>query len=277
MKTNHSMENPGWEQLARYLAGESTSSEKEQVEAWAGESEQNKSELEQIRLLFQASDKYFKMNRFDTGAAWQKVQQKMVHKVVPIENKRKNAYAFLLKYAAILILALFAGTAGYYLVTSLSDAKQQIVLAGERTVNEITLSDGTLVTLNSSSTLEYPRKFTSDIREVTITGEAFFDVKPDPDKPFVINAGKMQVKVLGTSFNVRAYPEAEVVEVVVETGIVQVTNRNGEVQADQSNLMLHPGEKGILYNLPGTLKNHLIPIRITSPGKPVTLFLIKHR
>ena len=254
MKTNHSIENPGWEQLARYLAGESSSAEKEQVEAWAGESEQNSSELEQVRMLYEASGRYFEMNRFDTGSAWQKVQQKTVHKVIHLENNRKKLYASFVRYAAILILAIIAGSAGYYLVTGLSDEKQQIVMAGENIINEITLPDGTLVTLNSSSTLEYPRKFNGDIREVTITGEAFFDVQPDPDKPFVINAGDMQVKVLGTSFNVRAYPEAESVEVVVETGLVQVTNRNGEVQAEQAVLMLNPGEKGILYNLPGTIE-----------------------
>ena len=254
MKTNHSIENPGWEQLARYLAGESSSAEKEQVEAWAGNSEQNNRELEELRMLFKASDRYFEINRFNTGAAWQKVQQNTVHKVVRLESKRKKAYASLLKYAAILILAIFAGSAGYYLVTTISEEKQTIVLAGEQTVNEIALPDGTIVSLNSSTKLEYPAKFNSDIREVTITGEAFFDVQPDPDKPFVINAGGMQVKVLGTSFNVRAYPEAESVEVVVETGLVQVTNRNGEVQATQATLMLNPGEKGILYNLPGTLE-----------------------
>jgi transmembrane sensor len=254
MKTNHSIENPGWEQLARYLAGESSSAEKAQVEAWAGDSEQNSRELEELRMLFKASDRYFEISRFDTGAAWQKVQQKAVHKVVRLESKSKTAYASILKYAAILILAIFAGSAGYYLVTSMSQEKQHIVFAGEQTVNEITLPDGTLVTLNSSSTLEYPRKFNGNMREVTITGEAFFDVQPDPDKPFVINAGNMQVKVLGTSFNVRAYPEAESVEVVVETGLVQVTNRNGEVQAENAILMLNPGEKGILYNLPGTLE-----------------------
>jgi transmembrane sensor len=254
MKTNHSIENPGWEQLANYLAGESSSAEKEQVEAWARESEQNSRELERIRLLYKASDSYFEMTRFDTGAAWKKVQQNTFNKVVHLKNNRKKLYASFIRYAAILILAIFAGSAGYYLVTSLSDEKQQIVLADERTINEITLPDGTFVTLNSSSTLEYPRKFNSDIREVTITGEGFFDVQPDPDKPFVINAGNMQVKVLGTSFNVRAYPEAESVEVVVETGLVQVTARNGEIQADHANLMLHPGEKAILYNLPGTIE-----------------------
>jgi transmembrane sensor len=254
MKTNYSIENPGWEQLARYLAGESSSSEKEQVEAWAVATEQNSRELEQIRMLFKASDRYFEISRFDTGAAWQKVQLQTNNKVINLENKRNKIYTSFIRYAAILILAIFAGSAGYYLVTRTADEKQNVVLAGEQAVNEITLPDGTLVTLNKRSSIEYPDKFSGDIREVSITGEAFFDVQPDPAKPFVINAGNLQVKVLGTSFNIRAYPDTELVEVVVETGMVQVINRNGPVQSEQEILMLNPGEMGILYNHRGILQ-----------------------
>ena len=86
--------------------------------------------------------------------------------------------------------------------------------------------DGSIVTLNRNSKLIFPKHFTKNVREVTITGEAFFDVKPNTSKPFIINAGNVQVKVLGTSFNVCAYPGTETVEVVVESGKVQVTRKN---------------------------------------------------
>lgn len=257
MKTNLPIENPGWEQLARYLAGEARAAESEQVEAWAAQSDENRRELEQNRMLFDASKGCFELNQFNPEEAWQKVQQKInpADNLIPMPQRRnRKLYAAFIKYAAILIFAIFAGTAGYYLVTGLANEMQQVVLADEMTVREITLSDGTVVTLNKNSKLEYPSKFSNGKREVTITGEGFFDVQPDPDKPFIINAGNMQVKVLGTSFNVKAYPETESVEVTVETGIVQVTKRIAEVNEAVAEMKLHRGEKGILYNTAGKLE-----------------------
>jgi ferric-dicitrate binding protein FerR (iron transport regulator) len=82
---------------------------------------------------------------------------------------------------------------------------------------------------------------------VEIEGEAFFDVTPNPEKPFIINAGNAQVKVLGTSFNVCAYPETETVEVVVATGKVRVTNKFQEATTGiNREVYLVPGEKGTL-------------------------------
>ena len=104
-----------------------------------------------------------------------------------------------------------------------------------------------MVTLNSNSKLEFPAKFASDKREVTITGEAFFEVKPNPEKPFVINAGGAQVKVLGTSFNVSAYPKTDAVEVIVKTGKVQVTQKTEQLEAETNEVILTPGEKGTFY------------------------------
>ena len=115
------------------------------------------------------------------------------------------------------------------------------------------LSDGSVVALNRGSKLLFPKKFKGDIREVTIVGEAFFDVVPNPEKPFIINAGNAQVKVLGTSFNVCAYPGSETVEVIVETGKVQVINTQTDLPAENREVFLTPGEKGTFYT-----ENHLL-------------------
>jgi ferric-dicitrate binding protein FerR (iron transport regulator) len=113
------------------------------------------------------------------------------------------------------------------------------------------------VTLNSNSKLQFPKKFKNNFREVTITGEAFFDVQPNPEKPFVINAGNAQIKVLGTSFNVSAYPENETLEVVVETGTVQVVSTEKLNTLETAEILLKPGEKGTFVNSLGTLEKGL--------------------
>jgi ferric-dicitrate binding protein FerR (iron transport regulator) len=135
---------------------------------------------------------------------------------------------------------------GYYIANqnTVSEIYAEISPSGTLDVQEHILQDGTVVTLNNNSKISFPKRFKGNVREVTITGEAFFDVEPNPEKPFIINAGEAQVKVLGTSFNISAYPEQEKVEVIVETGKVQVT-RKSEPDTDENHvLLLNPGEKG---------------------------------
>jgi ferric-dicitrate binding protein FerR (iron transport regulator) len=120
----------------------------------------------------------------------------------------------------------------------------------------VTLPDGTVVTLNYNSKLHYPKQFTGKFRKVSIEGEAFFEVKPDASKPFVISAGKAQIKVLGTSFNVCARPGDKTVEVTVETGKVQV-GCHELAQQPCHNLILTPGEKGIMFTSDNEFKKSL--------------------
>lgn len=88
--------------------------------------------------------------------------------------------------------------------------------------SSITLSDGTKVTLNAGTVLTYPTAFVSARREVKVKGEAFFEVTHDAERPFVVEAGSIRVKVLGTKFNVKAYEEEENIEVTLEEGKVGI-------------------------------------------------------
>lgn len=89
-------------------------------------------------------------------------------------------------------------------------------------ITKLTLSDGTKVWLNMGSHLEYPEVFGKTSREVTIEGEAFFDVAKDAHAPFLVHAGHLTVHVLGTSFNVKAYPEDKDIETTLISGRVKV-------------------------------------------------------
>jgi len=88
------------------------------------------------------------------------------------------------------------------------------------------LPDSTQVWLNASSTLEFPAHFGTDKREVTLSGEAYFDVRHSERGPFVIHTGKISTTVLGTSFNIKAYPDRQHVIVSVRTGKVRVSYNN---------------------------------------------------
>ncbi len=253
------IENLNPEKMARYLLGEATVREKLEMETWLDQSDENREELRQTQKMLGKVDTYFRSQRFDTHSAWEKVHAQVSPshgRTVQLKDRRKEAWAHLYKYAAVLVVAILLGAVGYYIGfrNQVPVYYSEVISENKQVLNEYVLPDGSVVTLNSNSKLTFPRKFKGDIREVTIEGEAFFDVKPNPEKPFVIHAGDAQVKVLGTSFTVCAYPEGETVEVIVKTGKVQVTNNQENQLAEVREVYLTPGEKGTLFKQTSVLE-----------------------
>ena len=106
-------------------------------------------------------------------------------------------------------------------------AKQiAIVSSGTATLTD-SLIDGTIVTLNRNSSIAYEKKLSGNTRNVTLKGEAFFNVAPDKNKPFIISVNDVTIKVLGTSFNVKNINGNT--EVIVETGIVEVSHKSAKI------------------------------------------------
>ncbi|WP_190811175.1 FecR domain-containing protein [Flagellimonas sp. S3867] len=107
---------------------------------------------------------------------------------------------------------------------------------------DLVLSDGTMVKLNAGSTIKYPIQFIEGAsREVEVWGEAYFDVTKDENHPFLVNANNIQIKVLGTKFNVSSYPEDEDIHTVLVEGSVQLFNTDSE-HAENS-FVITPSQK----------------------------------
>ena len=106
------------------------------------------------------------------------------------------------------------------------------------------MPDGTQVWLNVGSNIKYDENYGKENREITLTGEAFFDVVHNEKKPFIIHTPKMNVKVLGTVFNVKAYPNDEVTEAALIKGSIEVTFPN----RPQEKLILKPSDKITIVN-----------------------------
>jgi len=164
----------------------------------------------------------------------------------------------LLRVAASLLLALLLGSLGYYLGTRqrIPGGSEELVATSRETPRRILLPDGSVVTLNSHSRINYPVRFDDVNREVWVTGEAFFEVEPDATRPFVLTAGNARIRVLGTSFNVNARAGEPCVEVVVATGQVEVNCGNNTGETEEP-LILDPGEKGILHAATHRLEKQL--------------------
>lgn len=124
--------------------------------------------------------------------------------------------------AASIFLLLLAGGIYYFNYHSVEEKGWVVRTAAPGQRLTIVLKDGSKVLLNSGSTLAYPEHFQGDRRSVTLIGEAFFDVAPNPQVPFIITTGKVITEVVGTSFGITAYPEQGDVQVAVVTGSVNV-------------------------------------------------------
>jgi len=159
-----------------------------------------------------------------------------------LDTKRKFAdwYKYVGYAACVLLMVALA----YTLISpneQLEEKYSQTILAstsiGEN--KTITLSDGTKVTLNANTTFSYPEKFSEESRDVSLQGEAFFDVAHNPEKPFKVATGNgMNIQVLGTVFNVKSYPEDQNVETTLVSGKVKVVE-----EQNQKTVVLAPSQR----------------------------------
>ena len=140
--------------------------------------------------------------------------------------------------------------------------------------SRVKLPDGTEVILNAESKLSYPDNFIGNTREVFLEGEAFFTVTPNKQKPFIIHCKAMDIKVLGTVFNVKAYPDEKTSEATLLKGSIEVTLNNHT----NEKIMLKPSEKITVSNLSEVAKE--VPKQagktILKQVDPIPLVAIDH-
>ena len=172
---------------------------------------------------------------------------KAKHVAASIRNTKKEAFLFTTnkksnlkntyKYAALLVIIFASSILTWHLLngdhlinndSNLSTSNTLVLITTQKAERkEIILEDNTKIILNANSVLSYPKHFSGDTREVAITGEAFFEVTKNEKKPFVVTTdGGVKIRVLGTSFNIKSYPEDESVETTLVTGKVKVIEEN---------------------------------------------------
>ncbi|MCG2617243.1 FecR domain-containing protein [Terrimonas sp. NA20] len=153
--------------------------------------------------------------------------------------------AWITAAAAVAVLGYF--TYCYFPFTSAKNSNalaQNTVSTKRGSKSKIQLPDGTQVWLNADSKITYNENFQGKIREVQLSGEAFFDVVHDEERPFVIHTSVIDVKVLGTAFNVRSYADEKNTETSLIRGSVEITLRNNP----DKKIVLKPNDKLIVDN-----------------------------
>lgn len=258
MEAKNEITDKDWELIAKSIYDENAEPTTTEPITVKLDSFLDEKERKQIHEISDKVDLYFDLKKYKAEDAWGKVESRIHNQSSAKQARFRNFISSpFIRIAAALIFAALLLVSGYEVFFNPS-AKSNLreLSASSQVVNTFTLPDGTLVSLNSNTKLKYPKKFGRSTREVTIEGEAFFEVKPNKNKPFIIHAGNAQIKVLGTSFNVNAYPESKLVEVTVETGRVQVLNKTDKsVQTNE--LILTPGDKGTLIYESNSLRKTL--------------------
>lgn len=142
-------------------------------------------------------------------------------------------------------------------------SQENEIVAKKGTKSKLLLPDGSQVWLNSDTKLVYKSDFNDTLREVSLEGEAYFDVVKNPKKPFIVHTSGISIRVLGTAFNVKSYPQESIIEATLVRGLIEV-ERNSEPHA--SKILLRPNEK-LTYSKP---LNKIDAVERLGSSNPIT-------
>ena len=225
--------------VEKYLAGQCAPDEETLLRDWS------ESKLAQSRLHLDDDHKTLIQKRI-----WRRLDQKTL---------RQSLFSVQYKWLSVSVVAasvLLVLTGIYDGRRSPSSQAARVVAAKSvaftNTVSiknttgkaqRVSLQDGSTIVLKAQSTISYPAHFGDKSRQVYLQGEAFFDVRKNPGRPFVVHTGSLVTQVLGTSFTVRSYDDARTIEVAVTRGRVSVYEASEKTARDHNGVILIPNQK----------------------------------
>lgn len=241
-----------WKLLALKLSGDATPGELSELEAYLKMFPGERNIVSSIETYWEQKNDLININdeteeeRFHLilNAENQEKLKDNSYKESPLKNSLHiNRYKWLYAAASVVIIIgfglLFKRYSGIDSNPSGKKSIQQVyVKPGSKT--KIILPDGTVVRLNSSSRLTYNNAFNNNVREVELEGEAYFDVTKDSNRPFIVHTSNIDIKVLGTLFNVKSYEEDQTIETTLLRGSIEVYNKDNP---SAPKVILKPNEK----------------------------------
>ncbi|TAN12463.1 MAG: DUF4974 domain-containing protein [Chitinophagaceae bacterium] len=267
------------ELLSKYIAGETDEKETEEIERWLEEDPEHFREFERLWDLWHTVSTATNLFRFDVDKGWKALMEKRAAAENGDLSKNSARRNFFKKIVIIsgsmaAVMLVLIGTGLWWKmsdkhVLSLKDVKdisvsevpkegadsfsyeknRIIISTAPGQQKKLRLSDGSVVWLNSNTTIRYDNE-NNAARILYLSGQAFFDISHDPEKPFIVKTDHATIKVLGTRFDVTAYPRDPVTEAVLTQGSIMFTT-----EADNRKISKHliPGEKVTMNYLSGRL------------------------
>ncbi|HEY1116005.1 MAG TPA: FecR domain-containing protein [Chitinophagaceae bacterium] len=230
--------------LVKHLLGEASPGERVQVEEWLAASDANRAYYAQLQKVWESSKTLASAREVDEEAAWQRFRTR-IYNTGNGKGERHPVHSIgWWRIAALFVVIFGIAFFAYTWLTAEAPVQQLSLQTVDQPLSD-TLSDGSVVMLNKHSTITYPSRFKGDTRSITLRGEAFFEVTPNKEQPFVVQVNEVTIKVVGTSFNVRS--EGGETEVIVETGVVQVTRGGKTVELRaREKVMVQPNDTALV-------------------------------
>lgn len=204
---------------------------------------------------FQQNNVPDKNNPYDGHAVYARILNRINRKA-----PRLRRFITGWRIAASVALLLCAGVIIYQYSGNVKQEGLEHKVTAHGETAELILEDGTKVWLNAGSELIYPGRFTGNTREITLSGEAYFEVTQDINRPFLIHSGEVITRVLGTTFNIKAYPDENDIAVSVVTGKVEVAAKPDKGINRVKKVYVTPEQQAIYR------KNSRSLIHVRSPG-----------
>ncbi len=239
--------------LKKLSEGELTPHEAMQLNSILKNKDSEKEFNDMLEDIWEHSD----MENIPSDRIWNKLQNEIPVKPTTETNKNGRRIALLVpyfKYAAVIVITigitlLFQHRSGKTSlpIASIDNTKETSeITVSYGSKSKITLPDGSVVHLNSGSTLRYPARFSSLSRNVYLDGEAFFDVKKDPEHPFFVKTDVVTIKVLGTKFNVKSYSDEKTIQTTLVSGAVEIYSNKKGLSQEKRLLALKPNQQVII-------------------------------
>ncbi|WP_068472947.1 FecR family protein [Saccharicrinis aurantiacus] len=244
--------------LVAFLEGHITAESRKEVLLWLGASEKNRSYFETVERLWLELGKMPDIQaKVDKQKAWSKLEQR-INRFEDKEAKHKKRKLSWFVAAAAASIALIISL---YLKPTVSHSEMEIYNFANADANSSindTLPDGSFVTLNIDASIRYALNKNANQREISLKGEAFFDVKHDAERPFIVDVPLGSIKVLGTEFNVDA-TDTTFIKVALLKGSVSLNYQRNN--SSDINILLKPNEEGIFDATRDTLfKRSMAPL-----------------
>lgn len=228
------------ELLPSWFEGTLNPEERERVEQWKNASEENRQIFTGLLRAWEGTMQLNRMKHYDAEKALIRVNS------IITAQKKNRIFEVFQKVAAVLILPLIVAIF-LFAINKSNKEKDPFVAwhtleipAGMR--SEFYLPDSTKVYLNSKSSLSYPLVFSDNMREVKLSGEAYFEVAENKEVPFIVNNGRINIEVTGTEFLATNYVHEELTEIVLLNGSINLF-QGGYLTTKKDIIQLNPGEK----------------------------------
>lgn len=230
------------ELMARFLMGECSEEELHKVNAWLNESDGNARELFKIEQIYHLGKK----ENFADEKEIERAEKQLFRRLKLEETKRHKVRRMntWMRYAAMFIGIFLISGLSYHIYQSQSGTSSLVAVTARDEVKELMLPDGTKVWLNKHTTLKYPSEFSEKGRNVYIEGEAYFEVKRNVEKPFIVRSEAMQVRVLGTVFNLKSDKASRSAVATLIKGEIEVKGNH-----EEGMIVLSPGQKAELNGM----------------------------